>query len=90
MGVRSRGLVNILSLLETFNIDDVSTETRFSFSTVAARSRRRVRGGARVRAPAVIVVALTAALANPLLREYGAVDRREAVAHTDGQKWGHS
>ena len=31
----------------------------------------------------------TAALADPLLRKYGAVDRRKALTHADGKKWGH-
>ena len=31
----------------------------------------------------------TAALADPLLRKFGAVDRREALTHADGKKGGH-
>ena len=31
----------------------------------------------------------TAALADPLLRKYGAVDRRKAIAHSDGEKRSH-
>ena len=31
----------------------------------------------------------TATLADPPLRKYGAVDRRKALTHADGKKWGH-
>ena len=51
--------------------------------------RRRACGCARGRA-VVVVAELAAALTNPLLRVYGAVDRRDAVAHPDCQEWGHS
>ena len=92
----------------------LATVTRFLFATKSTCGRRRGRGRARVRTPALIawsgrargragcstVVALevvptnsmrvfTAALADPLLRKYGAVDRRKAIAHADGKKWGH-
>ena len=92
----------------------LATVTRFLFATKSTCGRRRGRGRARVRLPALIawsgrargragcgtVVVLevvptnskrvaTAALADPLLRKYGAVDRRKALTHADGKKWGH-
>ena len=39
--------------------------------------------------PTISVQDFTAALADPLLRKYGAVDRRKALTHADGKKWGH-
>ena len=56
------------------------------------RARGRVGGRAVVVLEVVPTNSMrvaTAALADPLLRKFGAVDRREALSHADGKKGGH-